>query len=219
MTALTVIYALLFYGAALLLIGGVATLLSLLAALWLLQGEARQGRALPGLDLGLMIPLFLPQFAFLAGGAFLGLHWGLIPGWGEAAAIWLHGLFVFPYVFLVLAPAFRGLDPAFGRAAACLGADATRRFFTLTLPLLLRPLAFAFAWGMAVSLALYLPSFFASGGRFTTLLTLGVTQLAGQGDSVRAVWGLLLLILPFLFFAMAALISALQSHNRRGLRA
>ena len=54
--------------------------------------------------------------------------------------------------------------------------------------------------------------------RFETLLSVGVTQLAGKGDGVRAVWGLLLLLLPLLFFATAALFAGLQAHNRRGLR-
>ena len=201
-----------------LLLGLLTTVLSLGAALWLLEGEAGRREPTGRLDIFLLLPLFLPQFAFLSGGAFLGLKAGLIPAQGFLITIWFHALFVFPYVFLVLAPAFRGLDLAYVRAGAGLGLSPWALFLRLKLPLLLRPMTYTFAWGMAVSLALYLPTFFASAGRFETLLTVGVTQLAGKGDSVRAVWGLLLLILPFLFFVAAASISGLQAWNRRGLR-
>ena len=51
-----------------------------------------------------------------------------------------------------------------------------------------------------------------------TLLTQAVHQAGGRGDSVRAVWGLLLLILPFCFFALAATLAALQARGRAGLR-
>ncbi len=205
-------------------LAGATTTLSLLGALWLLEGESRwgqrrrQGQQQGAFDTFLLIPLLVPQFAFLSGAAFLGLKWGWIPDQGFLVAIWFHGLFVFPYVFLVLAPAFRGIDPALGRAAASLGKSPNTIFWQMKLPILLRPISFAFAWGMAVSLALYLPTFFASVGRFETLLSVGVTQLAGKGESVRAVWGLLLLILPLLFFALAALISTSQARYRRGLR-
>lgn len=200
-------------------LAGATTALSLIGVLWLLEGESRSRRTQGAFDTLLLIPLLLPQFAFLSGAAFLGLKWGWIPDQGFLVAIWFHGLFVFPYVFLVLAPAFRGLDPNLSRAAASLGKSPNAIFWRMKLPILLRPLSFAFAWGMAVSLALYLPTFFASVGRFETLLSVGVTQLAGKGESVRAVWGLMLLILPFLFFALAALISAWQAKGRRGLRA
>lgn len=201
-----------------LLIGGMATGISLIGILWLLEGESRNARPAPALDTVLLMPLFIPQFAFLSGGAFLGLKWGLIPGLGWPVAVWFHTLFIMPYVFLVLAPAYRGFDRNLVTMGASLGLGPGRLFWRLKLPILLRPILYALAWGMAVSLALYLPTFFASGGRFQTLLTVGVTQLAGKGDSVRAVWGLLLLMLPLCFFGLVTLISALQSANRRGLR-
>ena len=195
-----------------------ATILSLGFALCLLEGEARADQRRGQIDILLLVPLLVPQFAFLGGGAFLGLKLGLIPAQGFGVAIWFHSFFVFPYVFLILAPAFRGLSPTYLRAAASLGLGPNAQFWRLKIPILLRPLVFSAAWGMAVSLALYLPTFFASGGRFETLLSVGVTQLAGKGDRVRAVWGLLLLILPLCFFMGAALISAWQARNRRGLR-
>ena len=199
-------------------LGLCTTLFCLATTLWLLQGEAglRGRRSL--IDTAVLLPLLLPQFALLSGGAFLGLKIGLIPEYGFWAAVWLHSLFVFPYTYLVLAPAFRGLDPLLSRAAASLGKGPTAQFWQVKLPLLHRPMAFAVAWGLAVSLALYLPTYFASGGRFETLLTLGITQLTGRGDSLRAVWGLLLLILPLCFFLLAAALSAWQARNRRGLR-
>ena len=195
-------------------IAGLATLISLGLALGLLSSE----RYRPINDLWIMVPLFVPQFAFLSGGLFLGIRLDLIPQFALPMAVWFHGLFVFPYVFLVLAPAYRGLDPAYGQTAASLGLGPLARVWRVQLPLLFRPILFAAAWGMAVSFALYLPTFFAGAGRLETLLSEAVNQAGGRGDSVQAVWGLILLLVPFVFFALAASLVALQARNRAGLR-
>ena len=198
-------------------IAGLATALSLVLALWILQAERMRPWPLP--DLWLMVPLLIPQFAFLGGGLFLGIRLDLIPGQAFAMTVWFHGLFVFPYVFLVLAPAVRGLSPVYGRTATALGLGPGAVFWRVTLPLLFRPLMMAAAWGMAVSFALYLPTVFGAAGRIETVLTQSVHQGGGRGDSVRAAWGLLLLILPFVFFALAAGLSAWQARGRAGLKA
>ncbi len=196
-------------------IGSGATLISLGLALWLLATEPQQrwgGESL------LLIPLLIPQMAFLPGSAFLGLKLGLIPGLGPLVAVGLHTLFVLPYVFLILAPAYRELSPTYAHASAALGHGPVSTLFRVQFPILARPLLFAAAWGMAVSLALYLPTVFAGGGRIETVLTLGLSQLTGQGDRMRAVWGLVLLALPLGGFTLAYSLSSLQARNRRGLR-
>ena len=199
-------------------IGVGATLLSLGLTLGLLATEPHGTQRRRNGDSLLLVPLLIPQMAFLPGGAFLGLKLGLIPNLGPLVAVGLHTLFVLPYVFLILAPACRELNPAYARASAALGHGPVSTFFRVQIPILARPLLFAAAWGMAVSLALYLPTVFAGGGRIETVLTVGVSQLAGQGDRVRAVWGLVLLGLPLAFFALAYGLSALQARHRRGLR-
>lgn len=202
-----------------LLLAALATALALSLALAVLEGEARARRQWLPLDGLILMPLLVPQFAFLIGAAILGIRLALIPAHGFWVAVWWHAIFVLPYVFLVLAPAFRGLDPRLMRAAATLGQSPNQVFWRVKLPILTRAMAYAGAWGMAVSFALYLPTFFASAGRFDTLLTFGLHAMGGRGDSVRAVWGLMLLALPLIGFTGAFLIASLQSRGRQGLKA
>lgn len=200
-----------------LLIGALTSSISLLIALWLLVLEKSYGHQ-RWLETVLMIPLLVPQMAFLAGGAFLGIRLGLIPNHGILMATWFHLLFVLPYIFLIVAPTYRGIDLSFRRTATALGHNWWSIFFRVELPILFRPLVFAFAWGLAVSMALYLPTFFATSGRLETLLTAGLTQLAGKGDNIRAVWGLMLLMLPVFCFLAAYGLASWQASGRKGLR-
>ena len=72
------------------------------------------------------------------------------------------------------------------RAARCLG-ESPRVVWRIKLVMLRRPLLIALAVGFAVSVAQYLPTLFAGGGRFATLTTETLGLSAG-GD--RRVVGL-----------------------------
>jgi len=85
-------------------------------------------------------------------------------------------------------------------------------------PLLLRPVCAAAAVGFAVSVAQYLPTQFAGGGRFTTVTTEAVNRSAGGHRSVLAVQALLQVALPLAAFAFAAAWPRWATRHRLGMR-
>jgi putative thiamine transport system permease protein len=85
--------------------------------------------------------------------------------------------------------------------------------------MLLRPLLIAIAVGFAVSVAQFLPTLFAGGGRFATLAT-ETLSLSGGGDRrIIGRFGFALAALPFLAFALALAASAWRFRHRRAMRA
>jgi putative thiamine transport system permease protein len=84
--------------------------------------------------------------------------------------------------------------------------------------MLLRPILVAGAVGFAVSVGLYLPTLFAGAGRVDTLTTEAVALASGADRRAIGVYALAQMTLPFLAFALAAIIPASLYRNRKGLR-
>ena len=84
--------------------------------------------------------------------------------------------------------------------------------------LLLRPMLVALALGFAVSVAQFLPTLFAGGGRFATLTTEAVSLAAGGDRRIVATFAFALAILPLLAFALAVGIPAWRFRARRAMR-
>ncbi|MGH6931181.1 MAG: ABC transporter permease [Dongiaceae bacterium] len=175
---------------------------ALFLALGCIENEQRHGLHPSSRGLWLLyLPILVPQISFLFGLQVLLVLTGLDGSW--PGLIWSHLLFVLPYVFLSLADPMRALDERYARSAMCLGAPPNRVFWRIKLPMLRRPVLVAFAVGFAVSVAQYLPTLFAGGGRFVTLTTEAVSYAAGADRRVMAVYGLAQAVLPFLPFAAA----------------
>ena len=185
-----------------------------LAVGWL-EAEDRRGRRA---NAALVVaPLLLPQIAVLFGAQILFAALGIEGSF--AAVAWAHLMFVFPYVWLTLADPWRALDPRYRRAAAALGAGPWETLARIKLPLLLGPLALAFAVGLAVSASQYLATLFAGGGRVATLTTEALA-LAGGGDRrLAALLGLAQTAAPLALYAAAFALPRLVHAGRRGLRA
>jgi putative thiamine transport system permease protein len=198
-----------------LLVAASATAIAIFLAVLCLENEIRSGhRATKALAL-LYAPLLIPQISFLIGAQTLLVRADLDGGF--VALVWAHLLFVLPYVFLALADPWRALDPRYARIAACLGASPLRVFVAVKLPLLLRPLLIAAAVGFAVSAALYLPTLFAGGGRWTSLTTEAVTLASGGDRRVLGVYAFAQAALPLIVYAVALALPAFLYRNRRGL--
>jgi putative thiamine transport system permease protein len=200
-----------------LLIGIAASLAAVALALACLENEARRGLRPGAQALWLLyVPLLVPQIAFLFGTqAFLvrlGLDATLI------AVVWVHLVFVLPYVFLSLSDPFRALDPRYARIAAGLGSTPGRAFWRVKLPILIRPVLVALAIGFAVSVDQYLPTLFAGAGRIATLTTEAVTLSSGADRRVVAVTVALQTVLPLLAYALALAVPALLHRDRLALR-
>jgi putative thiamine transport system permease protein len=183
-------------------VAALSTAVALALSLACLENEQRRGlRPGQGALLLVYLPLIVPQIAFLFGWQVLLVR--LDADGSLAAVAATHAVFVLPYVFLALAGPFRALDPRYGRVATGLGASPAGVFWRVKLPLLARPLATAAAVGVAVSVAQYLPTVFAGGGRLPTLTTEAVTLSSGGDRRVLGVYALLQSAIPLVAYALA----------------
>ncbi|MGD9922139.1 MAG: ABC transporter permease [Pseudorhodoplanes sp.] len=197
-------------------IGALSVLVALVLTLACLENEQRRGLRPGTVALWLLyMPLLVPQIAFLFGVQTLLIRMDL--DGTLIAVVWVHVIFVLPYVFLSLAEPFRALDPHYAASAAALGAKPCRIFVAIKLPLLTRSILVAAAVGFAVSVGQYLPTLFAGAGRVVTLTTEAVT-LAGGAD--RRIIGTLALVqsaLPLTVYGVALAVPAILFRNRREL--
>lgn len=163
----------------------------------------------------LFVPLILPQMAFLFGLQTLLLRLRL-DGTGFAV-LWSHVVFVLPYTWIVLTEARAHLHPGLRTVARTLGAGPVRAWGQVTLPLLARSILLAVALGFAVSMALYLPTLFAGGGRIVTLTTDAAVAISTGDLRSAATYGLLQACTPLVVFALCALLSRRLFSQRRGV--
>jgi putative thiamine transport system permease protein len=198
-------------------VGVAAAVLALALVIGCLENEERSRRPGPGVLYLLYAPLLVPQIAFLFGAQVLLVLVGLDGTW--PALVWAHLLFVLPYVFLALADPYRALDPRYVRSARTLGKGAWRVWLRVKLPLLLRPVLIALAVGFAVSVAQYLPTLFAGGGRYATLTTEALALAVGGDRRAMGAFAFTLALLPLLGFALALGVPAWCFRHRRALRA
>ncbi|GBD44064.1 Inner membrane ABC transporter permease protein YnjC [bacterium HR40] len=168
---------------------------------------------LPAASALLWLPLVLPQLAFLPGFQFLALVCG-IDGTLTAVAL-AHFVFVLPYVLLVAAGPFAAMPDRYGEVARLLGSRPIGAFLRAEAPLLLRPLAVAFAVGASVSMALYLPTLLLGGGRVATLSTETIAFTLSGDRRLAAATGLLFAVLPGLLFLVPFLFGAPGGKARR----
>ena len=194
-----------------------ATVVALALTVGCLEYERRAGIKPTTRALWLLYtPLLVPQIAFLFGIqvllVLLRLDGTLF------ALVWSHLLFVLPYVFLSLADPWRSLDARYERTARCLGVAPAAVFWRVKLPMLLRPLLFAAAIGVAVSVAQYLPTLFAGAGRYATLTTEAVGQASGADRRTIGVTAVAQMVVPIVAFTLALVIPAILFRHRKGLR-
>jgi putative thiamine transport system permease protein len=189
-----------------LLLAVIATTLSLVLALACLEHERRLSKSVVrAAEKWLFLPLLVPEVSFLLGLQILLLLIGCNGSW--AAVLWMHLLFVFPYVFLTLKDPWRSFDPRYERAGVSLGKSPWTVFRQIKLPLLRGPLAWAAAVGCAISLSLYLPTVQGGEGRIATLASEAVSLSAGGDRRVVGVYGILQAVAAGLFFILAVRIA------------
>ena len=193
-----------------------ASLGALALALAALEAEARHGRAIGAVWL-IYLPLIMPQVAFLPGLQVMALHLGAKGSAATVAAA--HLIFVLPYVWLSLAPAFRGWDGRIGLTAAAMGTKPAHIFWRLRLPMLLAPVWTALAVGVAVSVGQYLPTLMLGGGRVETLTTEAVALSSGGDRRLIGATALMQMALPALGFALALGLPRLIFRHRRAMLA
>ncbi len=179
------------------------------ALLWLEWGPRR-------LDLLLYLPLVVPALPLVAAQYAALLH----TGWDgtPAGLVWSHLLWVLPYAVLTLSGPYRALDGRLLTVARALGLTRWQACWRVKWPLLARPLLTAASVGLAVSVAQYLPTLFAGGGRFVTVTTEAVGLSAGGSRHLLAVHALLQVLIPLGGFGLAAWLGGVVGRRRLGLR-
>lgn len=185
-----------------------ATAVAMPLAVTLLASGVRTGRAI-------YVPLVVPQVAFLFGISTLSIGLGVAPG--LVPVVFAHALFALPYALIALAGPWRALDPGYERLARSYGVAPWRRFVTVRLALLSRPLAVAAALSVAVSVALYVPTRLVGGGTVVTITTEAVATATGGDRRLVAILALVQLALPFAAFALARGIPAALFRHRAGM--
>jgi putative thiamine transport system permease protein len=175
---------------------------------WLEWGPQR-------LNAVLYLPLIVPALPLVAGqyAALLVVRLDGTP----VALLWSHLLWVLPYMLLTLAGAYRGFDPRLMTSARALGCSRWQACLRVKWPILFRPIMATLAVGFAVSVAQYLPTLFAGGGRFVTVTTEAVALSAGSNRRVLAVQALLQIALPMAAFGLAMVLSHWAGRHRKGL--
>lgn len=162
------------------------------------------------------LPLLIPQIAFLFGVQIALVRFDLDGKWGSL--VWSHLLFVLPYVFLTLGPVYRAYDQRISDVGVTLSGSASKTFFRIKLPILMRPVLFTLAIGFSVSVAQYLPTLFVGAGRFDTVTTEAVALASGSDRRIVAVYALCQLAGPLLLFAAALFIPRVYFRNRRDMQ-
>ncbi|GAB4396293.1 MAG: thiamine ABC transporter permease [Rhodoferax sp.] len=187
-----------------------SSLLCLPAVLLWLEWGPQRGNAL------LYAPLIVPSLPLVAAQYAVLLRVGL--DLTAVGVIWSHLLWVMPYMLLTLVGPYRAFDARLLRSARTMGLTRWQACWRVKWPLLQRAIGSAWAVGFAVSVAQYLPTLFAGGGRFSTVTTEAVALSAGGNPSVLAVQALLQIALPMAAFGLAAGYPRWASRNRLGLR-
>ncbi len=184
--------------------------LALVAAIAWLECERRG--TVPQIDWLWYVPLLIPQVTLLFGWQAVALLTGADGKW--LTVVYSHWVYALPYVVLLLAVAWRELDPNWNNAAAVLGAGYWRTLFRVRIPLLIKPVSQAAAVALAVSVAQYLPTLLLGAGRHQTLAIELVTSFSGVDRRIIATLATMQSLLPLLAFCAALWLPRLVHKQR-----
>ena len=198
-------------------VGVLATLIAIAITLACLEQEARTSRT--GGSRALLfvyLPLIVPQTGFVFGLQVFFLELGLDAT--LMALIFVHLIFVLPYVFLSLSDPWRTWDKRYANISHGLGASSNRTFWRIRLPMLARAALIAAAVGFSVSISQYLPTVLIGAGRLPTITSEAVALASGGDRRIIGVYAFLQMMLPFAGFVVAAIVPAVLYRNRRDLK-
>ena len=197
---------------------GLAVAASVLATgIVLLMVSLNRRRPRPLLRIAIYAPLLIPQVSLV-----LGLQAVLVWLWLDGtwlAMLWIHALFICPFAWLIIAPAEAAMDRRYIAVAASLGAGPGRSYLRVVLPMLAPAVITALFVGVSVSVALYLPSLFAGGGRITTITLEAVALASGGSRQMAGVAAMLQLAIPLLIFILLRLWQHRRYGHFAGMRA
>jgi len=162
------------------------------------------------------LPLLVPQISFLFGIQVLLIFSGFEGRW--SALVWIHLVFVLPYVFLTLANSYRTYDQRYSFVGKTLSSSPIRTFFSIKLIILAKPILFSMAVGFGVSIAQYLSTLYVGAGRFATITTETVSLASGSDRRIIAVYALSQFGLALLGYLSAVVLPALMFRKRQAMQ-
>ncbi len=189
----------------------ISATIALILALIAHEYRLRHRWQIPGYIIA--IPMLIPQLSVLFGMQVATLYFN-----NSAYFFWVcwaHVFFAFPFIYLSLDGPWRSFNNGLTRAALSLGKSPLYTWFKVKLPILLPAVVFAWAVGISVSLAQYLPTLVLGAGRISTITTEAVALSSGFDRRVTAIYAICQALLPLLFFSIAILLSRLHVKYRR----
>lgn len=159
------------------------------------------------------IPMLIPQLSILFGLQVVTLY--LSSDSYFFWVCWAHVFFAFPFVYLALDGPWKSFDTGLTRVALSLGKSPLQAWWKVKMPILLPAIVFAWAVGISVSLAQYLPTLMLGAGRISTITTEAVALSSGFDRRVTAIYAIWQALLPLFFFTFAIMISRLPMKCRR----
>ncbi|MCE7565870.1 thiamine ABC transporter permease [Aliivibrio fischeri] len=159
------------------------------------------------------IPMLIPQLSILFGLQVVTLY--LSSDSYFFWVCWAHVFFAFPFVYLSLDGPWKSFDSGLTRVALSLGKSPLQAWWKVKMPILLPAIVFAWAVGISVSLAQYLPTLMLGAGRISTITTEAVALSSGFDRRVTAIYAIWQALLPLFFFTFAIMISRLPIKCRR----
>ncbi|WP_063668639.1 ABC transporter permease [Aliivibrio fischeri] len=159
------------------------------------------------------IPMLIPQLSILFGLQVVTLY--LSSDSYFFWVCWAHVFFAFPFVYLSLDGPWKSFDTGLTRVALSLGKSPLQAWWKVKMPILLPAIIFAWAVGISVSLAQYLPTLMLGAGRISTITTEAVALSSGFDRRVTAIYAIWQALLPLFFFTFAIMISRLPIKCRR----
>ncbi|MUL03249.1 thiamine ABC transporter permease [Aliivibrio fischeri] len=159
------------------------------------------------------IPMLIPQLSILFGLQVVMLY--LSSDSYFFWVCWAHVFFAFPFVYLALDGPWKSFDTGLTRVALSLGKSPLQAWWKVKMPILLPAIVFAWAVGISVSLAQYLPTLMLGAGRISTITTEAVALSSGFDRRVTAIYAIWQALLPLFFFTFAIMISRLPIKCRR----
>ncbi|MFA0077260.1 ABC transporter permease [Vibrio artabrorum] len=192
-------------------IGLIAASVALLLALIAHEYQMKYKWQVPGFIIA--IPMLIPQLSVLFGLQITTLYIGSSAY--QFWVIWAHVFFAFPFVYLSLDGPWKSFNNGLIKASLSLGKSPFQSWCSIKLPILLPAIAFAWAVGISVSFAQYLPTLILGAGRVSTITTEAVALSSGFDRRVTAIYALWQALLPLFFFSLAIGVNRLQLRYRR----
>lgn len=150
----------------------------------------------------------------------------IVLGWQRALGqdsgwlwlLWSHAAFTFPYAYLVLHGAYISFPSRWLYQAQSLGHSPFNAWLHVLLPQLRGSVALAFAVGVAVSIAQYLPTLWLAGVSYPTVTTETVSLAAGGDWRMASVYALLQALIPVVLLVWASRQGNQQRWKRKHVR-